>query len=235
MRPVYGRERKFVHIKENFMAKKSIFIVVAAVLLSTVCVVGAFAQDDSKAGAFAQGKPKAVTIGAGFALSSRAEIEVMGYTMADSAIGAGASVFGDFRLPIGVPLSLGLELGYSVSKIEVSPMMGGKDGDISVIPILLRVGYHFNLMTNLDLYLVGKIGYAAGNVDMGSGSSESMSGLAFGFDVGAAYYFIPSVGVFLEGGFDRYGLETDVNMGGTEVTVEAPFTHFLTLGVAFRF
>jgi opacity protein-like surface antigen len=229
MRPVYGRERKFVHIKENFMAKKSIFIVVAAALLSTVCVAGAFAQDDSKAGASAQSKPKAVTIGAGFAMSSRPQIEVNGSPQTDSGGGAGINVFGDYRLPIGVPLSLGLESGFSSS--DVTP----GDGSLTVIPILFRVGYHFNPGTKLDFYLVGKIGYAMGKIDVGGQIDESMSGLAFGFDVGVAYYFIPSVGAFLEVGVTRYGLETDIEEQGQSATIEAPFNHFLTLGIAFRF
>jgi predicted porin len=105
------------------------------------------------------------------------------------------------------------------------------------------VAYHFNPMSKLDLYAVGKIGGAAGSwegdfrdfaKDMGA-SIDDIGGFAIGFDVGAAYYFKPRVGAFAELGINHYGLNTKVNIFGENITLEAPFGHFLTMGLSVKF
>ncbi|MDR2738978.1 MAG: hypothetical protein LBB68_03995 [Treponema sp.] len=92
-------------------------------------------------------------------------------------------------------------------------------------------------MANLDLYVVGKIGYVLGFAEAnfeGEGESEKedgYNGIGFGFDVGAAYYFTPRFGAFAEAGFDLYNLEKDFDVG----KIEVPFSRFVTVGVSTKF
>jgi hypothetical protein len=176
-----------------------------------------------------------ITISGGLALSA-AEVKRSGV---DGEIGVGGNIYLDYILPIGMPLSLGLELGVDTSTF---PYDGGEDVAIA-IPLLLRVAYHFDLMPKLDLYLVGKIGYAFSDVqgdsidyaeDIGA-SVETSGGLGLGFDVGAAYYFTSSVGIFAEVGFDRYNGKYTVKGGGISESSAVEFNRFLTAGLSVKF
>jgi hypothetical protein len=114
---------------------------------------------------------------------------------------------------------------------------------VTAIPILVRAAYHFDVISNLDLYLVGKIGYAFGSwggdlKDELEGHGETVGaigGFGFGFDVGAAYYFTSNIGAFIEGGFDRYDMKIDIDVEGYKINIEAPFSHFLTFGLSYKF
>jgi hypothetical protein len=178
--------------------------------------------------AIAAGASAQVTISGGFALSS---MEVKGISDLDSEIGLGGNIYADYLLPIGVPLSLGFEAGFDTATV--------KEGSIKVvgnaIPLLARVAYHFDLMANLDLYLVGKIGYVLGFAESEGETEDGFGGLGFGFDVGAAYYFTPRIGAFAEAGFDRYNLEKDVDFGFGKYTLETPFSRFVTVGISTKF
>jgi hypothetical protein len=191
--------------------RKSGFLKAALFLaLFTVLAVGVSAQ---------------VTVSGGFALSTMsAEV---GSTSIDGEMGVGGNIYADYLLPVSVPLSLGFEIGYDRASIS--------DGGVTVegyaIPLLVRVAYHFDLMANLDLYLVGKIGYVLGGGEVGSDSESGFNGVGFGFDVGGAYYFTPRLGAFAEAGFDRYNLSKDIS--GT--TVKIPFTRFVTVGLSVKF
>jgi hypothetical protein len=190
------------------------------------------------AGAWAQ-----ITISGGFALSSVAGIEVTGGVAPniDSSVGVGGNVYLDYLLPLSVPLSLGLEVGVDSGRFEV-PGTNFKD-TIVAIPILLRAAYHFDLSPKLDLYLVGKIGMAFGawngdlrdNVKNVGESVDTIAGFAFGFDVGAAYYFTPRIGLFGEVGFDDYLLKTKITDTSFSATLKAPFYRFLTVGLSTKF
>jgi hypothetical protein len=165
-----------------------------------------------------------VTVSGGFALSSM-EAEAGGYSM-DGDIGFGGNIYLDYLLPIAIPLSLGFEVGFDTATINDGGEVTGR-----AIPLLVRAAYHFDLMANLDLYLVGKIGYILGSAEYAGETENGYNGLGFGFDVGAAYYFTPRVGVFAEAGFDRYNGEKDFN----GYTVEVIFTRFLTFGISVKF
>jgi hypothetical protein len=197
------------------MAKKRVFMLMVFALLSTVFAAGVFAQ---------------VTVSGGLALSTTDSVTVsgMGDTGIEGGVGLGFNIYADYLLPVGIPLSLGFELGYDASKLK----FGSAEETLGAIPLLLRAAYHFDLMSNLDLYLVGKIGYAIGNYS-GSGL-EDIGGFAFGFDVGAAYYFTPVVGVFAEAGFDDYALEANIK-GYTDAKVKAAFFRFVTFGISTKF
>jgi hypothetical protein len=178
--------------------------------------------------ALATGASAQVTISGGFALSS---MELKDYSDMDSEIGFGGNIYADYLLPIDVPLSLGFEVGFDTASIEE----GGLKITGNAIPLLARVAWHFDLMANLDLYLVGKIGYVLGFAELNYGgqseTEDGFGGLGFGFDVGAAYYFTPRIGVFAEAGFDRYNLEKDIS----GYTVETLFSRFLTVGLSAKF
>jgi opacity protein-like surface antigen len=195
------------------MAKKRVFMVMALALLSTVFAAGAFAQ---------------VTISGGLALSTTDSVSVSGQdTDIEGGVGLGFNIYADYLLPIGIPLSLGFELGYDASKLKYA----GAEETLGAIPLLLRAAYHFDLMSNLDLYLVAKIGYAIGTYS-GSGLDE-IGGFAFGFDVGAAYYFTPVIGIFAEAGFDDYALEANIK-DYSAAKVKAAFFRFVTFGISTK-
>jgi predicted porin len=141
-------------------------------------------------------------------------------------------VFVDYLLPISIPLSLGFEAGYDTASIDD----GGSTVTGHAIPLLLRAAYHFDLMANLDLYLVGKVGYAFGGGESGGHTEDGINGMGFGVDVGAAYYFNSRIGIFAEAGFERYGLEKDVDTGwGNSVTWKFPFSRFVIVGISAKF
>jgi hypothetical protein len=163
------------------------------------------------------------------------EVSDPNYGNMEGDVGIGGNIFVDYLLPISIPLSLGVEVGVDTSKIT----QGGLEDTVLAIPILARVAYHFDIMPKLDLYVVGKIGYVAGiwtgdNKDYFENYNLSIKepgGFGFGFDVGAAFYFTPTVGIFGEGGFDNYMLEAKVET----VKVKMPFYRFLTVGLSLKF
>jgi hypothetical protein len=206
------------------MLKKRVFMMMALALLSTVFAAGVFAQ---------------VTISGGLALSSIDNIKVSGGGSAniDTKTGIGGNIYADYMLPIGIPMSLGFEIGIDTGKFTIESVY---DETMSVLPLLLRAAYHFDLMSNLDLYVVGKIGYAIGfwsgdYYDEFEDYIGDIGGFAFGFDVGAAYYFTSLIGAFVEVGFDDYALESKISGTGIDATLKAPFNRFLTFGISTKF
>jgi hypothetical protein len=200
------RFHNFFIFKEFFMVKR-LFMVATFALLT--------------AGAYAQ-----VTISGGFALSGTNDIKLDGKSMDISGdVGLGGNIYFDYLLPISIPMSLGFEIGVdrAVLKSDSTTEV------LSAFPLLLRVAYHFDLLSQLDLYLVGKIGYAIGEFTLSQ--IDNIGGLAIGIDAGAAYYFTPVFGIFGEVGFDSYMLEAKVF--GQKLT--APFNRFLTAGISLKF
>ena len=158
----------------------------------------------------------------------------------ESDIGVGGNLFVDYLLPIGIPLSLGGEVGVDSASFKYA---GIYTDTVIAIPLLLRAAYHFDLLPKLDLYVVGKIGYVIGiwegeTKDMVKSIGASVGdigGIGFGFDVGAAYYFNSKLGAFAELGFDDYALESEITSSGYNQTLKAPFNRFLTIGVSGKF
>ncbi|GHV90327.1 hypothetical protein AGMMS50268_08300 [Spirochaetia bacterium] len=184
-----------------------------------------------------------VTISGGFVLSSAEDDYSIGYSGKD--VGFGGNVSFDYLLPIGIPLSLGAEVGVHSAIFEkvVTKAL--------VIPLLLRVGYHLDLIDNLDLYAVGKIGYVIPALTYSytksfSGNSgnninvneDEKGGLGIGIDIGAAYYFTPRIGVFAEVGFDVYNVSLEMsgsdNYTSYNETIDIKFTQFLTAGISIK-
>lgn len=175
-----------------------------------------------------------VTISGGFALSYvNAEVEGIGFSGAlEGNVGIGGNVYADYLLPIGIPLSLGIEIGVDGASIDDG---AGNTLKVTAIPLLLRVAYHFDIHPQFDLYLVGKIGYAAGFAKSGGVSESDFGGLGFGVDLGVAFYFMPRFGLFAEGGFDLYNLAKDFTEDNDHYTIKLPFSRFLTVGISTKF
>jgi opacity protein-like surface antigen len=182
-----------------------------------------------------------ITVSGGFAVSSA---EVKGQRDLNSEVGLGGNVFVDYLLPISIPLSLGFEFGYDTTTLSSTFSYGDGYGNYtsgeftitgSAIPLLLRAAYHFDLMANLDLYVVGKVGYVLGSAkqddDGYSSTIDDINGVGFGFDVGAAYYFNSRIGIFAEAGFERYSLEKEES----GFKVEVPFSRFIIVGISAKF
>jgi hypothetical protein len=187
-------------------------------------------------GAFAQ-----LTISGGFALSTMAvNLEGSGTSgiTIEGGMGLGGNIYFDYLLPINIPLSLGAEIGADSSSFTIKAVSGlGTESftdQVMALPLLLRAAYHFDLDPKLDLFLVGKIGYAIGFIVAGPDKEdlESAGGIGFGIDIGAAYYFTSLFGAFAEVGFDDYSL--DVKFRPVDYTISAPFYRFATLGLSFR-
>jgi hypothetical protein len=179
------------------------------------------------AGAYAQ-----LTVSAGFALSASGDVTVDGESTGISGdVGLGANIYFDYLLPISVPMSLGFELGYDLSVLNYDNAYGSTTENLSAVPLLLRVAYHFDLLSQLDLYLVGKIGYAIGEFTFSN--IDNIGGFAIGIDAGAAYYFTSVFGIFGELGFDSYMLEGEG--GYNNEKVKSPFNRFLTFGISTKF
>jgi hypothetical protein len=236
MAAMYG-EKVGCQTKGEKMTNKKVFMVMTLALLSTVFAAGVFAQ---------------FTVAGGIALSS-VKADVTGLQKLgmenpdiDPEIGFGGNIYADYRLPVSVPVSLGFEIGVAGTKYTTAAFGQNFKDTITAVPLLIRVAYHFNMKPELDLYVVGKIGYATGswkgdfrNYAKSTGASiDDIGGFAIGFDVGAAYYFRPRVGAFAELGFTHYGLETEasISMGGQNlsITLEVPFSHFLTMGLSVK-
>jgi hypothetical protein len=175
------------------------------------------------AGAYAQ-----ITVSAGFALSYMSAEGELDNTTVTGDIGVGGNVYFDYLLPINIPLSLGFEIGVDTSSLG--------DDQAMAVPLLLRAAYHFDLFPKLDLYAVGKIGYAIGSIISGTSAEyfDSAGGFAFGIDAGIAYYFTSHLGLFGEVGFDDYMINSKFNIFGTSYSVKTPFYRFVTLGVSFK-
>jgi hypothetical protein len=213
------------------MAKRRFFMFALCLVLAAGCVTGAFAQ---------------VTVSGGLALSSLTGVKLSGSfagtssPKVDSGIGIGGNVFVDYLLPIGLPLSLGAEIGIDGTKFTIESW--GEE-TVTAIPLLLRAAYHFDLVPKLDLYVVGKIGYVFGTwkgdqktwLEDNQVTVGSIGGFGFGIDAGVAYYFNSTMGAFAEVGFDDYMLKSKLSGFGISETLDAPFHRFLTAGISAKF
>jgi hypothetical protein len=219
---------RFIRQEKQFLGeigmKNTVFVKAAALLLLLAgLTVSASAQ---------------ITVSGGFALS---QLDPSGtqFSGVDVDIGIGGNVYVDYLLPLSIPLSVGGEIGVDGANLSV----GSLEDTITVIPVLARVAYHFDLMPTLDLYVVGKLGIVFGSWEgdvydavKGSGAKIDIpAAIVFGFDVGASYYFTTTIGAFAEVGFDRYNLEAKASGGGMSSTLEMPFNRFVTFGISVKF
>jgi len=112
----------------------------------------------------------------------------------------GCSLSADWIPNRRIGLSYGIESG----------LLGGKkqDSNIYGIPIIFRMGWHpdFIKIENMDIFLLGKAGWAFGlwgsNMDDGSTSG----GIVCGINFGGSYVLTPKTHVYAEIGYNYYGL-----------------------------
>ncbi|GHV88340.1 hypothetical protein AGMMS50267_07030 [Spirochaetia bacterium] len=187
-----------------------------------------------------------------------------------SAFSIGGNISAEYMLP-WVALGVGIETGFNTFNngttvrgfSDPSDLYAGRevlDVGLGVLPVLLRIAYHPDFgIANLDIYAAGKIGYGIGfflggdaekfqaEFNDASGAdggyaAQAPSGLAWGVNLGAAYYFTKNIGVFLEGGYQYQSLTFTFNeysgyRNGSkwENTYAAYGTEYGKIGLAFKF
>jgi hypothetical protein len=145
----------------------------------------------------------------------------------------GGAVHADYVLPSVSWLTAGLEAGYNFSALDVP----SGDASVCVIPILFRVGYRIGLLPKLDAYAVAKIGGALGfwGGDAADSGWSAPSGLAYGGNIGARFFFTGKIGAFVEMGYEKYVLAYDYEESHDTVTNIDFVNKFATMGVVFKF
>jgi hypothetical protein len=98
--------------------------------------------------------------------------------------------------------------------IETAVLNGKKqNNNILGIPVIFRIGWYpdFFKLENIDLFVLGKIGWAFGlwgsNMDKGSTSG----GIMCGVNIGGSYHFTPMLRAYAEIGYNYYGLARNSN------------------------
>jgi len=153
------------------------------------------------------------------------------------SFGAVAAI--DWALPLPLPLTVGLEAGA----LFLPKRYGNYEGMIA-IPIIARIAWHFDLGIsnfNLDPYILLKVGYALGFVtDPYPGYQYEMaSGIIYGFNIGARWFFNDSFGIYLEAGYEydtlSYRERYQYYSGWGSWYWRYHYTNrFATLGVTFK-
>ena len=217
------------------MAKK-----IVVLLIALAVVAGAAGAME-----FAPGT-KFLNVGAGIGTSVFSVEPNIGTTVtSDTAIAPGGAVSFEW-LPSGkAGLSYGVETGFYYAGYS----SGNMDGSAMAIPILFRLGWHpsFIKVENLDVYLLGKVGWTFGFwggdiadikplASFGDDAAiSSPSGLSFGGNIGAKYFITPSVGIFLEAGMNWYRLNTSASQSILTIVYYANIENYATLGVTYKF
>jgi hypothetical protein len=142
----------------------------------------------------------------------------------DPIIGFGG--FGRFDYALPVPLTVGAEVAFMTGKME------GSEISLTLIPLLAQASWHPDFgVEGLDPYVAVKAGYSIMTREAGSIGIDG-GGFSFGANLGARYFFTPTVGIFGEldglytlGSFEVMGYKIDANV------LNADFR----IGVTFRF
>ena len=104
-----------------------------------------------------------------------------------------------------IGLSYGLETG----------LLGGskQDNIIFGVPIILRIGWYPNFLSfeKIDIFLLGKIGWAFGIWGKNADEGSSPNGIVCGFNIGGRYKLTRNIGFYAEIGYDYFGLARNSN------------------------
>ncbi len=141
--------------------------------------------------------------GVGFLSTLNQNLKSGGYSGNSTLTIPPLSVSIDFG--ISNEISLGGTIAYAKTHQDYEGMALG---DVTHFIVGLRGLYHFELLTSLDTYAGGMLGYNVHKISDAS-SIEKVNGLAYTLLVGGRYRFSKSTGVFLELG---YGVAS-VNVG----------------------
>ena len=151
------------------------------------------------------------------------------YSWADYGFMLGITGAVEYALPI--PLTVGGEAGIAIGF--------GSYGALG-IPILAKVAWHPNFeVPNLDIYATLKLGLNIGILtgDYGYYGSNAKGGLgfAYGFNVGARYFFTPSFAAFGELGWDQYRYRITWDSFSYTYKYYGWMGSFFHAGVTFKF
>ncbi|QQO09976.1 hypothetical protein [Breznakiella homolactica] len=118
----------------------------------------------------------------------------------DGSVFWGGSLSADW-IPSGkTGISYGIESGLG----------GGKTGDTAVfgIPVIFRLGWHPKFIRSecIDIFLLGKIGWAFGVWGPQLDEDAVPNGIVCGINIGGRYVFTPVIGAYAEIGYTYYGL-----------------------------
>jgi opacity protein-like surface antigen len=164
----------------------------------------------------------------------------------------GGYVSVDYALSLDLPLTLGIEIGYSGASFEspykqqILNLNGLPEGSLGFIPILVRAAWHPNFgVENLDPFLMLKLGYGFGWLSGDFADiyrTKGPSGFGFGFDIGLRYFFTSHIGAYMEVGYERFvsSFDYNVNVTGSGITYQgsgpwdSPVQRFITFGITYK-
>jgi len=133
------------------------------------------------------------------------------------------SLSGDFKLPVGLPITVGVQASFNTFtgqlRLEDWPA-GDRNLDVLNMSFALRPAYHFNFgkgdggfMDRLDTYAGVKLGWIISiqnwdkddpvfvNTPLSTYTTD-VSGFMFGAFAGARYFFNNALALYLEAGWD---------------------------------
>jgi hypothetical protein len=180
----------------------------ASGLFVIVIGIAAFAQDSEKNwyDSYAEGIEQKLFVNAGVGL---------GYSPYKLGIPP-ISVSADYKLPIKLPITVGLTGAFRTSTDSYSSGSQAIDMTYTDIGIGARGAYHFNFVKNFDVYAGVTLGYVIQVYDVKFGSmydnpiyaatkaaykDKGASYPLFGFNIGGRYFFTQNIGAYLELGY----------------------------------
>jgi hypothetical protein len=117
----------------------------------------------------------------------------------------GGSLSADWVPNRKIGLSYGVESG----------LLGGETQDTIIfgIPIIFRLGWRpsFIKTENIDIFILGKIGWAFGIWGSHIDKDSSRNGIVGWINVGGVYFLTQLVGIYTELGYNYYGLARSSN------------------------
>jgi hypothetical protein len=99
-----------------------------------------------------------------------------------------------------IGLSYGIESGLNGGSTQDNIILG--------IPIIFRLGWYPNFIKieNLDIFILGKVGWAFGIWGSSLDKDSTPNGIVGGINFGGRYWFTPRIGIYTEIGYNYYGL-----------------------------
>ena len=98
--------------------------------------------------------------------------------------------------------------------IETGLLGGNKQENIIFgIPVIFRVGWHpaFFKFSNANLFFLVKAGWAFGIWGQNPNQGSTPNGIVGGFNFGGSYKLTQSTGIYMEIGYNYYGLARNTN------------------------
>jgi hypothetical protein len=105
-----------------------------------------------------------------------------------------------------IGLSCGIETGLNRGMTQDSNVILG-------IPIIFRIGWYpsFIQIENIDIFIIGKIGWAFGIWGSYLDNDSTPDGIVAGLNIGGRYKITQRIGLYAEVGYNYYGLARNSN------------------------